>query len=59
MSKQYSVTQLVKNTKADKLEVQRILLNATHRMSVKDARELLARRRFIARIKNEGDQKQP
>ena len=51
MSKQYSVTQLVKNTKADRLEVQMILLNATHRMSVKDARELLARRRFIARIK--------
>lgn len=53
MSKQYSVTSLVKNTKADKAAAQAILEAAQAKgslMTIKHAREQLAARRFRERI---------
>lgn len=55
-SKQYSVRDWVKNTAADKQEVA-ALLEQNPGWQPKHARELLARRRFIASIKAAGQTK--
>ena len=54
MSKQYSVTKMIRNTQADKWEVTKLLCEARAKGRLwtrKDAREALARKRFAESVR--------